>query len=98
MRNLLLIATVLYVPCGFSRTSEAVEFVRGDTTNDGVIDISDGVRVLAFLFGGGPEPTCADTSDSNDSGEVDLSDAIYVFSFLFLGGTSIPTRRRGSAS
>lgn len=91
MRNLLLIATVLYVTCGFSRTSEAVEFVRGDATNDGVIDISDGVRVLAFLFGGGPEPTCADTADSNDSGEVDLSDAIYVFSFLFLGGTSIPT-------
>ena len=88
MRNLLLVATVLYVvTCGFSRTSEAVEFVRGDATNDGVIDISDGVSVLVFLFGGGPEPTCADTADSNDSGEVDLSDAIYVFSFLFLGGT-----------
>lgn len=61
-------------------------FRRGDANGDGEIDISDGIRVLNFLFLGGVKTRCLDAMDLNDSAEIDISDGIYVFNFLFLGG------------
>ena len=62
------------------------EFIRGDSNDDGQVDISDGVHALAFLFRGGPAPACLDAADANDSGDADISDAIATFAYLFLGG------------
>ncbi len=66
--------------------AQRVPFLRGDTNADGVVDISDGVATLAFLFLGAAEPICLDAADTNDSGVVDMSDSIALFSYLFLGG------------
>ena len=67
-------------------TGSAVEFVRGDSNNDGAEDISDGVFTLVSLFEGGPILPCLDSADANDDGTLDLSDPIYELAFLFLGG------------
>jgi hypothetical protein len=64
----------------------AAEFRRGDATDDGAVDISDGVSILGFLFTGGPAPVCPDAADSDDNAAVDLSDAVWIFQYLFLGG------------
>jgi hypothetical protein len=63
---------------------------RGDSNGDGVVDLSDGIRTLGFLFLGVEGPPCLDAADANDSGDVDLSDAVYTFIFLFLGGPRPP--------
>jgi hypothetical protein len=61
-------------------------FVRGDPNGDGKIDLSDAVKILAYLFMGDPAPTCLDAADTDGSGVIDITDAIFFLSFLFLGG------------
>ncbi len=67
-----------------------VLFVRGDTNADTIVNISDGVFVLNFLFLGGTEPTCRAATDTNDDGGTNIGDGIFIFNFLFLGGPNIP--------
>lgn len=69
---------------------EDLRFRRGDANGDSILDLSDPIATLEFLFGGGAEPGCNDAADTNDSGEVDLSDAAYALGFLFLGGPAPP--------
>jgi hypothetical protein len=62
------------------------EFIRGDSNDDGKVDIVDAIKDLDFLFGGGDPPPCMDASDANDDGEVDITDAIAKLLWLFGGG------------
>ncbi len=61
-------------------------FVRGDSNSSGMIDLTDGVVTLNFLFTGGPPPSCLDAADTDDNGGLVISDAVVVFSYLFTGG------------
>jgi len=61
-------------------------FHRGDTSDDGTMDLSDGVAILGFLFLGSSAPGCLETADVNNSGGVDISDGIAVLNNLFLSG------------
>jgi len=65
-------------------------FVRGDPNSSGVIDLTDGVVILNFLFLGGTMPVCLDSADADDDGVLALTDAIRIFNFLFLGGAAPP--------
>ncbi len=67
-----------------------IAFLRGDFESDQLIVISDAINLLAYLFGGGMPPFCADSGDVNDSGTIDLSDPIYLLNFLFVGGNPPP--------
>ncbi len=67
------------------------QFIRGDSNGDGIVDLSDGVRILVALFLQlDLRLDCADAGDSNNTGDVDVSDAVYIFNFLFVGGAPIP--------
>ena len=66
-------------------------FRRGDTNDDGAIDISDAIYVLNALFVQGTEPLpCLDAADASDDGVVDLADGIFLLNALFTGGGPIP--------
>ena len=65
-------------------------FRRGDSNADRLVDVSDAVFVLGFLFLGSEAPVCARSADADDSGEIELTDAVYLLNFLFLGGDSPP--------
>ncbi|MEM7235368.1 MAG: PPC domain-containing protein [Planctomycetota bacterium] len=69
----------------------------GDCTQDGIVDISDGICLLSFLFLGRPSQLPCASGDESDpanialldndrSGSIDLTDGIYIFTYLFLGG------------
>ncbi len=60
-------------------------FLRGDTNNDSMVNIGDGISLLGYLFQMGPA-TCLDALEVNDDGEVNVADAIYVLAFLFTMG------------
>jgi hypothetical protein len=64
-------------------------FVRGDSNEDGVVDLSDGVRILLVLFAG-HATACEDAEDSNDSGTLEITDAIRLLQFLFQGAAALP--------
>jgi hypothetical protein len=65
-------------------------FRRGDTNADGAVDISDGVKVLVWLFAGAGEPSCLDAADTDDNEEHQITDAIYLLQYLFLAGMAPP--------
>jgi hypothetical protein len=65
-------------------------FTRGDANGDGVVDVSDPIRILGWLYLGAAPPSCESAADTNDDGRLDLSDAVYALSFKFLGGEEPP--------
>jgi len=65
-------------------------FVRGDTNEDGSLELSDAVRTLTWLFQSATAPACRAAADSNDDGALDLSDAVFSLAHLFLGGEAPP--------
>lgn len=67
------------------------QFRRGDGDANGVVNITDGIYVLNFLFLGGPPPPCRDAADADDNGAVNITDGIYILNFLFLGGPPPPS-------
>jgi hypothetical protein len=69
-------------------------FARGDSNDDGMVDLSDAINTLGVLFLGEGKIACEDASDANDDGIMDLSDAINTLGALFLGDTTIPSPGR----
>ncbi|MAJ28396.1 hypothetical protein CBD41_03120 [bacterium TMED181] len=61
-------------------------FRRGDVNSDTLVDISDAIGTLSYLFQGTPM-VCLDAIDTNDDGGIDISDAISTLSYIFAGGT-----------
>jgi hypothetical protein len=71
----------------FTESSQP-KFHRGDTDNNGQLQLTDAVRILGFLFLGGTAPTCLDAADTDDNGQLQLTDAVRILGFLFLGQAS----------
>ena len=70
-----------------ARAAEETFFIRGDADGSGVIDLSDAVRILSWLFlPAQPEMECIDAADANDDGDTDLVDAMVVLLHSFGGG------------
>ncbi len=65
-------------------------FRRADGNQDGVLDISDAVFSLLFLFRAAPLPCCLDALDSNDDGEVDIADPVHSLFSIFVRGAPAP--------
>jgi hypothetical protein len=63
-----------------------LQFKRGDADADGIINITDGIFVLNFLFIGGPAPKCRESAEPNNDGILNITDGIYILNYLFLGG------------
>ncbi len=67
-----------------------VVFLRGDCDSSRVMDLTDAISHLDYLFLGGLAPDCPDACDSNDDGELDIADPIYSLGFMFTGGKPPP--------
>lgn len=74
---------------GGGRAGKAA-FLRGDANTNGVVDLTDAVYTLEYLFSATEEPPCMDALDANDDAVVDLSDATRSLGFLFLGHAAPP--------
>ena len=66
-------------------------FHRGDANDDGLMNITDAIFLLDFLFQGGTVPSCVEAANSNDDAAVDISDSSHMLNFLFLGGPAPPS-------
>jgi hypothetical protein len=69
----------------------AQEFLRGDSNENGNVDISDAIFTLNWIFRGAEEPSCWDSADANDDSQIDISDVIYTLLYLFREGPSPPS-------
>ncbi len=61
-------------------------FMRGDANSDGVINVSDAIFLLNYLFRSGPEPDPYALGDANNDGQILVGDAIFLLNYLFRGG------------
>ena len=65
-------------------------FRRGDSNDDGAVDLADAVFTLRSLFSSvGESPGCRDAADANGDGTLEVTDAIYELNHLFLGGPAL---------
>jgi hypothetical protein len=64
-------------------------FIRGDANTDGVVDLSDAVATLLYLFGE-KRLSCEKAIDANDDGSLDVADAVYTLMYLFGAGEPPP--------
>jgi outer membrane protein assembly factor BamB len=60
--------------------------LRGDANGDGVINSTDVVYLINYLFIGGPAPEPWQAGDANCDGAINSSDAVYLINYLFIGG------------
>jgi len=47
-------------------------FIRGDSNQDGTVDLTDAVSTFGALFLGGAGPACPSAADSNDDGSLGI--------------------------
>lgn len=62
------------------------EFVRGDFGGDHIVDLTDVLASLDYLFQNGPFPDCEKALDSNDDAVVNIADPLFTLLYLFVGG------------
>jgi len=61
-------------------------FKRGDVDGTGLVELTDVVNLLGFLFQGVPATlSCPDAADADDTGIVELTDAIFELGWMFRG-------------
>jgi len=74
----------------FESNAPQPSFVRGDSSADGTLDISDPIDILGFLFLGDEPAGCLDAADANDDGDLNITDPIFALGYLFLAGPIPP--------
>ena len=62
-------------------------FESGDATNDGLVDLSDVIWILNYLYKSGPEPEPLQSGDANCDGIVDIADGVWLLNYLFKAGS-----------
>ncbi len=63
----------------------------GDANNDGILNISDAVYVINYVFipeSPTPNPIC--TADVNGDGVINVSDAVYLINYVLVPGAPTP--------
>jgi hypothetical protein len=61
-------------------------YVCGDADGNGIINISDAVYLISYIFGGGPAPEPVVSGDADCNQIVNISDAVYLIAYIFGGG------------
>jgi hypothetical protein len=61
-------------------------YLAGDPNHDGIINTSDVVYLINYLFIDGPQPIPLESGDATCEGDVNVSDVIYLINYLFIGG------------
>lgn len=61
---------------------------RGDVDHDGeIVNISDLVFLVAYMFQDGIEPPCQEEADVDADGEIiNISDLVYLIAYMFQDG------------
>lgn len=62
--------------------------VPGDFDLSGIVNISDAVSILNYIFADGFAPSNALIGDVDCSGVVNISDAVYLMQYVFSGGAA----------
>jgi M6 family metalloprotease-like protein len=68
--------------------SKNCAYICGDANADTIVDISDAVYLISYIFSGGLAPQPLISGDANCDMIVDISDVVYLISYIFSGGAA----------
>lgn len=60
--------------------------VCGDADHSGLVNVTDPVFVITYVFNSGPPPNPTCSADATGEGIVNISDIVAMVNFVFLGG------------
>jgi len=60
----------------------------GDANADLVVNISDAVHIISYIFAGGEPPALLESGDADCSGSISISDAVMIIRYIFVGGNA----------
>lgn len=63
-----------------------VTYMPGDADNNQIVNISDAVYIIQYVFSGGPAPNPLEAGDADCNAIVNISDVVYLISYIFSGG------------
>jgi len=75
-----------FTPAFIKGCLEFSPFLHGDANSDRLLNASDVIYLVNYLFKGGPVPNPLNSGDSNCDGKVTLGDAVYLINYHFKGG------------
>jgi hypothetical protein len=58
----------------------------GDANADGLVNVSDAVYIINYVFIGGDPPTPLAAGNVNCDDNVNVSDAVYIINYVFVNG------------
>ncbi|MFH0818232.1 MAG: dockerin type I repeat-containing protein [Candidatus Micrarchaeota archaeon] len=62
-------------------------FLCGDADGDRVVDVSDAVFLVQYVFGGGSAPNPLSAGDADNNDQIDVSDIVYLVQYIFGSGS-----------
>lgn len=74
------------LPAFYGGNITVIPYLAGDPNHDGIINTSDVVYLINYLFIGGPQPIPLESGDATCDGDINASDVIYLINYLFIGG------------
>jgi len=69
--------------------------VPGDVTGDSLVNVSDVIFLIHYLYIKGPVPCVCEAADCNNDGAINSADVSYLINYLFING---PAPARGRVS
>jgi FG-GAP-like repeat/Bacterial Ig-like domain/Dockerin type I domain/Beta-propeller repeat len=61
-------------------------YICGDANSDEVINVSDAVWIINYVFVGGDPPDPIESGDCNCDDTCNVSDAVWIINYVFVGG------------
>jgi hypothetical protein len=74
------------VESGWSDPASITLVGRGDSNNDGDINVADAVFLITFIFKDGPSPDPFEAGDANCDDAVNVGDPVYLINYIFKDG------------
>lgn len=62
------------------------DLLCGDANGDELVNITDAVYLIDFIFNGGPAPDPLEVGDSSCDSLTNITDAVFLINFIFNGG------------
>ena len=65
-----------------------LEFVCGDASYDGIVNLLDITYLINYLYRGGPEPIPYNSGNVNDDATINILDVTYLINYLYRSGAA----------
>jgi len=75
-----------FVPVVDFAISEIGNYIPGDFSRNGYLNILDVTDLINYLYKGGPAAYCMDAADVNGDCSVNILDVTYIINYLYKGG------------